>query len=195
MTQASICTIGDEILIGQIVDTNSSHISRALNSLGIKVTRMLSIGDDQNEIISSLTKELQDNEIVITTGGLGPTKDDITKAALGKLSFSQQNKTDEKQLEIIHRILSARGLDILDINLAQASVPDTCEVIPNRMGTAPVMVFRFPEERFGHKATLYSLPGVPYEAIAALEDVLNDIKSHNEISDIFHKTIIRNRNL
>lgn len=190
MTQASICTIGDEILIGQIVDTNSSHISRALNSLGIKVTRMLSIGDDQNEIISSLTKELQDNEIVITTGGLGPTKDDITKAALGKLSFSQQNKTDEKQLEIIHRILSARGLDVLDINLAQASVPDTCEVIPNRMGTAPVMVFRFPEERFGHKATLYSLPGVPYEAIAALEDVLNDIKSHNEISDIFHKTIM-----
>ena len=160
MTQASICTIGDEILIGQIVDTNSSHISRALNSLGIKVTRMLSIGDDQNEIISSLTKELQDNEIVITTGGLGPTKDDITKAALGKLSLSQQNKTDEKQLEIIHRILSARGLDILDINLAQASVPDTCEVIPNRMGTAPVMVFRFPEERFGHPSVLYSLPGV-----------------------------------
>ena len=104
MTQASICTIGDEILIGQIVDTNSSHISRALNSLGIKVTRMLSIGDDQNEIISSLTKELQDNEIVITTGGLGPTKDDITKAALGKLSFSQQNKTDEKQLEILNKI-------------------------------------------------------------------------------------------
>lgn len=190
MTQASICTIGDEILIGQIVDTNSSHISRALNSLGIKVTRMLSIGDDQDEIISSLTKELQENEIVITTGGLGPTKDDITKAALGKLSLSQHYKTDEEQLRIIHRILSARGLDVLDINLAQASVPETCEVIPNRMGTAPVMVFRFPEERFGHEATLYSLPGVPFEAIAALDDVLKDIKSHNQLSDIFHKTIM-----
>lgn len=190
MTHASICTIGDEILIGQIVDTNSSHISRALNSLGIKVTRMLSIGDDQDGIISSLTKELQDNEIVITTGGLGPTKDDITKAALRKLSLSQHDKTDEEQLKIIHRILSARGLDVLDINIAQASVPETCEVIPNRMGTAPVMVFRFPEERFGHKATLYSLPGVPFEAIAALDDIMLDIKSHNQLSDIFHKTIM-----
>ena len=75
MTQASICTIGDEILIGQIVDTNSSHISRALNSYGIRVNRMLSIGDERSEIISSLTEELERNEIVIVTGGLGPTKD------------------------------------------------------------------------------------------------------------------------
>ena len=79
MTQASICTIGDEILIGQIVDTNSSHISRALNSLGIKVSRMVSISDDHDQIISSLKEELRSNDIVIVTGGLGPTKDDITK--------------------------------------------------------------------------------------------------------------------
>ena len=79
MTQASICTIGDEILIGQIVDTNSSHISQALNSIGIRVNRMLSIGDDHDTIISSLEEELKRNEIVIVTGGLGPTKDDITK--------------------------------------------------------------------------------------------------------------------
>lgn len=190
MTGASICTIGDEILIGQITDTNSPHISRALNSLGIKVSKMVSIGDDHNLIVESLKKELQENEIVITTGGLGPTKDDITKQALAELSESTTYKTDQRQLEIVHRILSARGLDILDINLAQADVPENCEVIPNRLGTAPVMIFRFPEERFGHKATLYSLPGVPFEAIGALDDILNDIKEHYFLSDIYHRTVM-----
>ena len=190
MTQTSICTIGDEILIGQVIDTNSSHISQALNSIGIRVTRMLSIGDDHQTIISALENELEGNEIVIVTGGLGPTKDDITKKALAELSQATGWKTDERQLEIIRRILSARGIEALDINLAQASVPDTCEVIPNRKGTAPVMVFRFPEERFGHKASLYSLPGVPFEAIGALEDILTDIKAHHAVTDIYHKTIM-----
>lgn len=190
MTQASICTIGDEILIGQIVDTNSSRISQALNSLGIRVTRMLSIGDDHQTIVRALEGELERNEIVIVTGGLGPTKDDITKKALADLSGAMEWKTDERQLEIIRHILSARGIEALDINLAQASVPDTCEVIPNRKGTAPVMVFRYPEERFGHKASLYSLPGVPFEAIGALEDILTDIKAHHAVTDIYHKTIM-----
>ena len=140
MTQASICTIGDEILIGQITDTNSAHISKALNSLGIKVTRMISIGDDHNDIIESLSEELKRNDIVVVTGGLGPTKDDITKKALSDLSRATGAKTDATQLQIIHDILSSRGLDILDINRAQADVPDTCEVIPNRLGTAPIMV-------------------------------------------------------
>lgn len=190
MTQASICTIGDEILIGQIVDTNSSHISQALNGLGIKVTRMLSIADDHDAIVEALEGELSLNDIVIVTGGLGPTKDDITKPALARLSGTDSYKTDERQLEIIHKLLSARGLDVLDINLAQASVPDTCEVIPNRLGTAPVMVFRFNKERFGHPATLYSLPGVPFEALGALEDIMEDIKAHNPLSDISHRTIM-----
>ncbi|MBR4978177.1 MAG: CinA family nicotinamide mononucleotide deamidase-related protein [Bacteroidales bacterium] len=190
MTQASICTIGDEILIGQIVDTNSSHISQALNSIGIRVTRMLSIGDEHDTIVSALEGELRQNEIVIVTGGLGPTKDDITKKALADLSQAKDWKTDERQLEIIHKILSARGIAALDINLLQASVPDTCEVIPNKKGTAPIMVFRFPESRFGHKASLYSLPGVPFEALAALEDILQDIKINHSVTDIYHKTIM-----
>ena len=80
MKCASICTIGDEILIGQITDTNSGMISRALGEAGIRVTRMLSIGDSRDEIIRNLRNELKNNDIVITTGGLGPTKDDITKA-------------------------------------------------------------------------------------------------------------------
>ncbi len=190
MTQASICTIGDEILIGQIVDTNSSHISQSLNSLGIRVKRMLSIGDEHDTIVNALSEELSASDIVIVTGGLGPTKDDITKAALAHLSGTDRYRTDERQLEIIHNILSARGLDILDINLAQASVPDTCEVIPNRLGTAPIMVFRFPEGRFGHPATLYSLPGVPFEALGSLPDILEDIKSHHSLEDIYHKTVM-----
>jgi nicotinamide-nucleotide amidase len=190
MTQASICTIGDEILIGQIVDTNSSHISRALNSLGIKVSRMVSIADDHDQIISSLTEELRANDIVIVTGGLGPTKDDITKKALAELSGTEEYCINDAQLSIIHKILSSRGLDVLDINRDQALVPITCEVIQNHLGTAPIMVFRFPEEKFGHKATLYSLPGVPFEALGALDEVLQDIKANNSISDIYHKTIM-----
>ena len=190
MTQASICTIGDEILIGQITDTNSAHISKALNSLGIKVTRMVSIGDDHDDIIESLSGELKRNDIVVVTGGLGPTKDDITKKALSDLSHSTGTRTDATQLQIIHDILSSRGLDILDINRAQADVPDTCEVIPNRLGTAPIMVFRFDENRFGHKSTLYSLPGVPFEALGALNDILDDIRSTYGIASIYHKTVM-----
>ena len=190
MTTASICTIGDEILIGQVVDTNSAHISRALNDLGIRVSEMVSTGDRLADIISTLENGLRKNDIVIVTGGLGPTKDDITKKALATLSEAKEWKRNPEQLEIIHRILSARGLDALEINLAQADVPDTCTVIPNRLGTAPIMAFDFPEERFGHKATLYSLPGVPFEAIGALDDIMADIRSKYSVSDIYHKSVM-----
>ena len=190
MTTASICTIGDEILIGQIVDTNSAHISRALNDLGIRVSEMVSTGDRLADIISTLENGLRQNDIVIVTGGLGPTMDDITKKALAMLSEAECWKRNPEQLEIIHRILSARGLDALEINLAQADVPDTCTVIPNKLGTAPIMAFDFPEERFSHKATLYSLPGVPFEALGALNDVMADIRSKFSVSDIYHKTVM-----
>lgn len=190
MTTASICTIGDEILIGQIVDTNSSRISRSLNSLGVKVNEMLSIGDSHDQIISSLSEELSRSDIVITTGGLGPTKDDITKAALAELSGSTAYVEHSGQLEVVRRILKSRGLEVLDINRMQASVPDSCEVIVNKLGTAPIMVFRFGAERFGHTATLYSLPGVPFEAEGALGDILADIKTHYRTEHITHGTIM-----
>lgn len=190
MIKASICTIGDEILIGQIIDTNSSHIAQALNACGIKVSSMVSISDDHDTIINKLEQELSLNEVVVVTGGLGPTKDDITKKALADLSGTTDWKTDEKQLEIIYRILHNRGLDVLDINRAQALVPANCEVIPNNLGTAPIMVFRFGSERFGHTATLYSLPGVPFEALGALKDVIKDICGHHELPKIYHRTIM-----
>ena len=190
MTKASVCTIGDEILIGQIVDTNSSHISRALNSLGIRVGKMVSIADDASQIKDCLEAELRENDIVVCTGGLGPTKDDITKETLARMSGAQGWVENQEQKEIIIRILSSRGLQILDINLKQALVPDSCQVIPNKLGTAPIMVFRFPAGRFGHPAVLYSLPGVPFEALGALPDVLEDIRTHFGLGAIVHSTMM-----
>ncbi len=190
MTTASICTIGDEILIGQIVDTNSSYISRELGAAGIRVRTMLSIGDDRERIIGTLRNELENNDIVITTGGLGPTKDDITKDALAELSGSTGYVEHPGQMEMVYRILHSRGLEVLDINRRQALVPDTCEVIVNRLGTAPIMVFRFDASRFGHPATLYSLPGVPHEAIGAVPDVVSDIKVNYKLDSITHRTIM-----
>ncbi len=190
MTTASICTIGDEILIGQIVDTNSSEIAKALNLLGIHVTDMKSFGDDHDTIIRTLTEELRTHDIVITTGGLGPTKDDITKQALAELSDSDGYVTNEEQAAIMHAILHSRGIDTLASNKAQADVPNKCEVIPNKFGTAPIMVFRFNAERYGHQAVLYSMPGVPFETMHALPDVINDIRKHFEISDIYHKNVM-----
>ena len=188
MIQASICTIGDEILIGQVVDTNSSRLAIALEEAGIRVTRMLSIGDDRDEILNNLRNELKINDIVITTGGLGPTKDDITKGVLAELSGSTGLVEHAGQLAIIQDILHSRGLDMLASNRAQALVPDRCDVIENRLGTAPIMVFRFPEETFG--ATLYALPGVPFEAVGAIPSVMQDIREHFPPSDILHRSIM-----
>lgn len=190
MLKASICTIGDEILIGQVTDTNSSAIARALGSLGVQVTMMVSIGDGREQILSSLETELKRSDIVISTGGLGPTKDDITKDALAALSGAKGYVRNDVQLGIIHDILSSRGLDVLDVNRAQAMVPDTCEVIPNRIGTAPIMVFRFCEDRFGHPATLYAMPGVPFETAAALPEVLDDIRNHCSLGTIRHRNVM-----
>ena len=190
MTTASICTIGDEILIGQIVDTNSSGIAKALNNIGIQVSDMHSVGDLHDEITDTLTSLLEGHNIVITTGGLGPTKDDITKAALAEISGSTSYVLHKGQDKEMRRILHSRGLDVLDSNLQQAMVPDTCEVIVNHYGTAPIMVFRFGESRFGHPAVLYSMPGVPFETMNALPDVLEDIRKHFRTESIYHRNIM-----
>jgi nicotinamide-nucleotide amidase len=196
MIQASICTIGDEILIGQVVDTNSSRLATALEEAGIRVTRMLSIGDDREEILKNLRHELTVNDIVLTTGGLGPTKDDITKGVLAELSGSTGYVEHAGQLGIIREILRSRGLDMLASNRAQALVPDRCEVIENHKGTAPIMVFRFPAESFGSMdrpsspTTLYALPGVPFEAVGAIPSVMADIRAHYPLEGILHRSIM-----
>ncbi len=190
MATAGICTIGDEILIGQIVDTNSSEIAKSLNATGVRVTSLRSIGDNHDIIVKTLENELSRHNIVITTGGLGPTKDDITKAALAELSGSDHYVTNEDQMLIMKQILHSRGIDTIPSNIAQASVPDKAEVIPNKFGTAPIMVFRFPEARFGHPAVLYSMPGVPFETQNMLPSVLEDIRSHFSLASIYHRNIM-----
>ncbi len=186
MIDACICTIGDEILIGQVIDTNSSQLALALEQAGIHVKRMISLGDDKTEIATILSRELAQNAIVISTGGLGPTKDDITKAVLGEITGSKGMVTHPGQLEMVHKILQNRGLDVLPSNLAQAEVPDTAEVIVNQLGTAPIMVFR--NVRGG--GTLYALPGVPHEAVGAIPAIMEDIRSHQPLDSILHRNIM-----
>ncbi|MBO4768760.1 MAG: CinA family nicotinamide mononucleotide deamidase-related protein [Bacteroidales bacterium] len=187
MTTATICTIGDEILIGQIVDTNSSAIARELNKIGVKVNRMISIGDDRQEIISRLKECLEESDIVITTGGLGPTKDDITKDALRELSRAKGYRVSNGQLVIIEQILTARGIRMLETNQAQAMVPDTCEVLLNRLGTAPGMAFH---DLGSNGSSLYSLPGVPFEAIGLLPTLMGDICDRFRTEKISHRTLV-----
>ena len=190
MVTATICTIGDEILIGQIVDTNSSKISTALNSIGVKVVSMVSTSDTEADIINTVESALKTSNVVVITGGLGPTKDDITKKTLGKLTGATADVENQEQLEIITRILTARGMVPLSpLNRGQAMVPNSCKVIPNQFGTAPCMEFEIPEEKYGHKAVMYSLPGVPFEAEAAIPKVLESIQGHFSLDKIFHKTI------
>ena len=186
MLTASICTIGDEILIGQITDTNSSHIASALEEAGIHVRSMVSVGDSAEDIKEVLGREISASDIVITTGGLGPTKDDITKAVLAQFSGSNGYKEHPGQLEMVHKILRGRGLDVLPINLQQAMVPEKAEVIVNQLGTAPIMVFR----SLMGKASLYALPGVPHEAVGAIPAVLGDILAHFKPESIVHRNIM-----
>lgn len=189
MVTASICTIGDEILIGQIVDTNSSKIAIALNSIGVKVNCMISTGDNEADIVSTIDKCLKETNVVVITGGLGPTKDDITKKILGKITGATGYVQSPEQLAIIKKILATRGIEMSDINLAQASVPNSCNIIINECGTAPCMEFEISSKKYGHKGMIYSLPGVPFEAEAAIPKVLTSVKQHFALEEIFHKTI------
>lgn len=189
MIKASICTIGDEILIGQIVDTNSSHFAKALNSIGVIVTSMVSTSDNEQEIEKTLNALAAENDVIIITGGLGPTKDDITKSTLCKLTGATGTYQSKEQLDILTNILKSRGIALSDINIAQSIVPNTCKVIPNYKGTAPNMQFEIPASKYGHSVLMFSLPGVPFEAIAAIEPVMDSIKEHFKLQNITHKTI------
>ena len=188
MLTASICTIGDEILIGQVLDTNSYNIARELSKIGVKVNYKSAIGDTLNEIISELQNCISKSDIVIVTGGLGPTKDDITKLALKQLSNSDGYVYSQKQAAIIERILTTRGIEITDINRDQALVPDRCQVIENQLGTAPCMKFVF--HKSVNRTLLYSLPGVPFEALGLLPDICNDIKCEFNIDNVLYKTAV-----
>ena len=153
---ATIITIGDEILIGQIVDTNSAWMGNELNKVGVKVRQIISISDTDEQIKSTVKQSINDSDIVLITGGLGPTNDDITKQALCQL-FGSELVAHEPTLEHIRQIFAQRGLPLTDLNARQAEVPSNCEVLPNRLGTAPGMWFQVDGK------AVVAMPGVPFE--------------------------------
>ena len=182
--QATILTIGDEILIGQIVDTNSVSIAKYLNAAGVVVHEKCSIGDDRRQIIETLERSLAQSDIVILTGGLGPTKDDITKKTLAEM-FHSRLVVDPTVEEHVRRMLEARGIDFNELNRGQALVPECCTVLFNAHGTAPGMWF----ERGGK--VVVSLPGVPYEMEHLMQDeVMPRLKAHFSLRQIVHRTLI-----
>ena len=152
----TIVTIGDEILIGQIVDTNSAWLAQQLNGIGIKVTEIISASDNSQHIIDALHRAAAQSQLVLITGGLGPTRDDITKDTLCQY-FMVEEVFHAETYERLQAVFEKRGKELLEINKKQAMLPANCTVIPNDRGTAPGMWF---EE---NKVCYMSMPGVPYE--------------------------------
>ena len=182
--KATIITIGDEILIGQIVDTNSVSIAKHLNAAGIVVREKISIGDDRTQIIETAERALAGSEVTVITGGLGPTKDDITKKTLAEM-FRSDMRYDERVAGHVEKMLAERGIEFNELNRSQAMVPACCTVLFNAHGTAPGMWF----ERDGH--VVVSLPGVPFEMEHLMEDeVMPRLKTRFALRQIVHRTMI-----
>lgn len=182
---ATIITIGDELLIGQVIDTNSAWIAQQLNKNGIALKKRVAIGDSSREIKDALDIESTHTDIILITGGLGPTSDDITKPALceyfgGKMIVNREALENVKYLfeKIFKRPVSR-------VNLMQAEVPDVCEVIQNKRGSAPGMIFN-------KNNTIYiSMPGVPYEMKGMMEEsVIPMLKKKYQLPSIIHRTIL-----
>lgn len=180
---AEVITIGDEILYGKITDTNTRFISAELDTIGIKTIRKSSVGDAEQEILGILKEAEQRADIILITGGLGPTKDDITKTALCKY-FGAKLILNEEALRMVTELFERRGRTLSELNRMQAMLPDRCEMIPNHRGTAPGMWF----ERDGK--VFISMPGVPEEMHHMMEEsVLPKLKSRFKTPVIFHKEI------
>ena len=185
MIKATIITIGDEILIGQIVDTNSVSIAKHLNTAGITVHEKISIGDTASQIEQTLARALAQSEVVIITGGLGPTKDDITKHTLAKI-FASGMHEDKRVADHVRTMLERRGIEYNALNQGQAMVPDCCTVLFNAHGTAPGMWFEDTKGR-----VTISLPGVPFEMEHLMEDeVMPRLKAHFALHANIHRTMI-----
>jgi len=183
---ASIITIGDELLIGQTIDTNSAFIAQELNKIGVWVRRRVAVGDVYDEIWNALDEESKESDTIIITGGLGPTADDITKPLLcnyfgGKLVMNEEVLAHVKYLfEKIYR----RPGPILERNLKQAEVPDVCTVLHNARGTAPGMLFHKDRRVF------ISLPGVPHEMKGLVtSEVIPRLLNEFRMPAIVHRTV------
>jgi len=181
--KAELIGIGDEILIGQIANTNAAWMGEELTRIGIEVVRNTVIADNREEIMTALEEAGQRADLVILTGGIGPTKDDITKSTLAEY-FGSKLVQDELALERIQNILRGR-VQMNELNIAQAMLPDNCRAIPNHNGTASGMWF----EKDGNQ--YISLPGVPYEMKAMISDyILPALSEEYKLDAIVHKTLL-----
>jgi nicotinamide-nucleotide amidase len=181
---AEIITIGDEILIGQVVDTNSAWIAHELNNIGIRVKQISSVSDDRQHISTALDEASRRADIILITGGLGPTKDDITKKTIAD-HFGVKLVENKDALDNVTNIFARYNKLLLEVNRLQALVPENCEVILNKNGTAPGMWFNV-----GGKIYI-SMPGVPHEMMYMMEDtVIPKLKSSLKLPVIIHKTIL-----
>lgn len=182
--KSALVTIGDEILIGQVNDTNVVWISKALNRIGVEVGEMVTVSDEPGQIISTLNRYVGVYDLVIMTGGLGPTKDDLTKQTLADY-FNSPMVTVPEVLEKIQAYFKERGRALIESNVRQADVPEACQVLKNNHGTAPGMWF----EKNG--TILVSLPGVPYEMKGLMtEQVIPRISKLVTVPHVVHKTIM-----
>ncbi len=182
--KAAILTIGDEILIGQITDTNSVFLAEHLTLSGVSMNDILTVGDCKKKIFSALDYTLTQNDIVIITGGLGPTEDDITKATLADY-FNSNMILNQEVAEDVGKIVQSRNLKMNELNKGQALVPDNCKVIRNLNGTAPGMWFEKDNK------VVVSLPAVPFEMKAMfLKSVLPLLKAKFELPIIKYRTIL-----
>ena len=182
--QAEIITIGDEILIGQIVDTNSAFLGKEFNKIGVSVYQITSVQDDKAHILKALKEAEENADIIIITGGLGPTKDDITKHTICEY-FNDTLIEDKAVLNNVEQIFSKYNAPLLTVNRHQALVPSRAKVLMNKYGTAPGMWL----EKNGK--VFVSLPGVPYEMKALIKDeVIPSLRSKFQFPYIKHKTIL-----
>jgi nicotinamide-nucleotide amidase len=180
---AELLTIGDEILYGQIVDTNSQWMSAALSEAGIQVVRKSTVGDVESEILTAFSEAEKRVDIILVTGGLGPTSDDLTKPCLVKY-YNCGLKIHEEALAEVTTFFKSRGRELTEVNRQQAALPTCCEKVTNKIGTAPGMWF----ERNGK--VLVSMPGVPHEMKLMMTDlVIPKLKQRFITPTIYHQVI------
>lgn len=182
--KVEVITIGDEILIGQIVDTNSAWMAQQLNAIGVKIQKISTISDDLDEIKTEIESAEANADVILVTGGLGPTKDDVTKKALAEhyrcgLTFHSIVE------EHIKKLFATFGKEITELNRQQASLPSACTPLQNDNGTAPGMWFE------QNDTILVSMPGVPYEMKGIMKDhVLPRLKKQFDLPPIVHRTVL-----
>ena len=205
---AGIIIIGDEILIGQVVDINSSWISREMNKIGFRTETLITVGDDGKSISDAIDRCLEVADVVFMTGGLGPTKDDITKKVICE-KFGTELVLNEQVLANVAEMLGRRGIAMTENNRGQALVPATATVINNAVGTAPGIMMEVPSnslpetppersrrasrrvELVGRNKLLFSMPGVPFEMRYLMEhEIIPLIKKHYNLKPVFHKTLL-----